>query len=556
MEHQVEDKHNVRQLYFATRLRGRTAVDRLRTTIDTSSEQFAANRRAMLTALEDFEEHVATAVAGGGERYVARHRERGRLLPRERIELLVDLGAPFVELSPTAAAGTGFPAGASVVTGIGVVEGVECLLIASDPTVRGGTTNPYTMQKILRAMDISRENRLPLIFLVESGGADLPTQSEIFPSGGAQFRNLSQLSADGVPTIALVFGNATAGGAYVPGMCDYTVLIKQQSKVFLGGPPLVKMATGEESDDETLGGAEMHAQVSGLGDYLAHDEHDCLRIARNIVRHLGWKKLGPPPGSSMPPLDDPEELLGIVSADLKVPFDMRDVLARIVDGSEFDEFKPAYGTALLTGWARIHGYLVGVLANNQGVLFNEEAEKASQFIQLANQMDQPLVFIQNCTGFMVGSHYEQRGMVKDGAKLVNAVSNSKVPHITLMAAASYGAGNFGMSGRPFDPRFVFAWPTSRMAVMGGEQLAGVMSIVRRQSAAASGRPFDEEADKATTAEIVTQIERESAALFNSAKLEDDGIIDPRDTRDVLGVALSAAHSAPVTGAQGYGVFRM
>jgi acetyl-CoA carboxylase carboxyltransferase component len=316
------------------------------------------------------------------------------------------------------------------------------------------------------------------------------------------------------------------------------------------------MATGEVADDEALGGADMHGSVSGLGDYLAEDDRDCLRIAREIVHHLDWKKAGPPPGPVAEPLEDPEDLLGIVSADLKVPFEMREVLARIVDGSEFDEFKPAYGTALLTGWARIHGYLVGILANNQGVLFSEEAEKAAQFIQLANQRDQPLIFIQNCTGFMVGTAYERKGIVKDGAKLVNAVSNSKVPHITLMAAASYGAGNFGMSGRAFNPRFVFAWPTSKTAVMGGVQLAGVMSIVRRQAAAASGAEFDEAADAEQTAAIVDQIERESTALFNTARIFDDGIIDPRHTRDVIGVALSATHSAEVRGAARYGVFRM
>jgi acyl-CoA carboxylase subunit beta len=531
-------------------------LERIVTKISPDSEQFAANRHAMLSALENLDRQVSDALAGGGSKYVERHRARGRLLPRERIELLVDLGSPLVELSPTAAVGTDFPTGGSVVTAIGVVEGVECILIANDPTVRGGTTNPITMTKILRAMEIAKVNRLPLIFLVESGGADLPTQADIFLRGGGQFRDLTQLSAAGIPTLALVFGNATAGGAYVPGMCDYTVLVKQQSKVFLGGPPLVKMATGEESDDETLGGAEMHAHESGLCDYLAEDDRDCLRIARNIVRHLGWRKLGPPPDPAEAPLRDAEELLGLVSADLKVPFDMREVLARIVDRSEFDEFKPAYGTALLTSWARIHGYLVGILANNQGVLFSEEAEKATQFIQLVNRLDQPLIFIQNCTGFMVGAEYERRGIVKDGAKMVNAVANSRVPHITLMAGASYGAGNFGMSGRAYNPRFVFSWPTSRTAVMGGEQLAGVMSIVRRQSAAAAGIEFDEAADAAQTAAIVDQIDRESTALYNTARIFDDGIIDPRDTRDVLGVGLSAVHSAEVKGAAGYGVFRM
>lgn len=532
-------------------------MQRLRTSVDQRSSTYIGNRQVMERALEEVRAHVDRALGGGGEKYIERHRARGRLLPRERIELLVDIGSPMVELSPIAAVGTEFPTGASVVTALGVVEGVECMLIASDPTVRGGAINPISVTKILRAMDIARENRLPLLFLVESGGADLPSQGEFYLRGGNQFRHLTQMSAMGVPTVALVFGNATAGGAYVPGMCDYTIMIKNRSKVFLGGPPLVKMATGEESDDETLGGAEMHARDSGLCDYLANDEMDCIRLARQIISDLGWRKLGPPPGPVVEPLEDPEELLGIASGDPKVPFDIREVLARIVDGSEFDEFKPNYGQALLTGWARIHGYLVGILANKQGVLFSEESEKAAQFIQLANQMDHPLIFIHNCTGFMVGADYEKRGIVKDGAKMINAVANSTVPHIALMAGASYGAGNYGMSGRPFNPRFAFSWPTARVAVMGGTQLAGVLSIVARQSALAQGKPFDEDADAAMRQRIETQIENESTALYNTARIYDDGIIDPRDTRHVLGMALSVAHSAEVRGVKGgYGVFRM
>ena len=531
-------------------------MQRLRSTVDPGSSSYAANRQVVEQALEQLAGHLDAALGGGGPKYVERHRARGRMLPRERIELLVDLGSPLVELSPLAAAGTTFPTGASVVTAIGVVEGVECVIIANDPTVRGGTINPISVTKILRAMDICRENRLPLIFLVESGGADLPSQGEFYLRGGNQFRHLTQMSAAGVPSIALVFGNATAGGAYVPGMSDYTILIKAQSKVFLGGPPLVKMATGEDSDDETLGGAEMHARSSGVCDYLAVDEVDGIRIAREIVAHLGWRKLGPPPGPVVEPLEDAEELLGIASADPKVPFDVREVLARVVDGSEFDEFKPNYGPALITGWARIHGYLVGVLANQAGVLFSEEAEKAAQFIQLANQMDQPLIFVHNCTGFIVGAEYEKKGIVKDGAKMINAVANSTVPHIALMAGASYGAGNYGMSGRPYNPRFAFSWPTARVAVMGGPQLAGVLSIVSRQSALSQGKPFDEAADEQMKRTIEAQIENESTAIWNTARIYDDGIIDPRDTRHVLGVALSAAHSAPVKGAQGYGVFRM
>jgi acetyl-CoA carboxylase carboxyltransferase component len=531
-------------------------MDVLRSAARREGDDFRRNRDTMLTQLAWLEREQAVGRAGGGPKYVARHRERGRLLARERIELLVDQDSPLLELSPLAAAGTDYTTGASVITAIGVISDVECMILASDPTVRGGTTNPFTTTKLLRAMEIARENRLPLLFLVESGGADLPTQADIFLRGGNQFRHLTQMSKAGIPTVSMVFGNATAGGAYLPGMSDYTIMIRQQSKVFLGGPPLVKMATGEESDDEALGGADMHARVSGLCDYLVADEYECLRRARDVIAHLGWRKLGPEPGAAVEPLEDPDDLLGIISADLKVPFDMREVLARVVDGSEFEEFKPGYGTALLCGWARVCGYLVGILANNQGVLFNEESEKAAQFIQLANQLHQPLIFAQNCTGYIVGRDYEQRGIVKDGAKMVNAVANSTVPHITLMAGASYGAGNYGMSGRAYNPRLVFSWPNARTAVMGGPQLAGVMSIVRRQTAAATGRPFDEDDDEAQTQAIINQIDRESTALYNTARLYDDGVIDPRDTRSVLGMALSVVHNNEVRGTSGYGVFRM
>jgi acetyl-CoA carboxylase carboxyltransferase component len=510
----------------------------------------------MLAKLAEIDEQLALARAGGGERYVERHRARGKLLARERIELLIDRDSPFLELSPLAAWGTDYTVGASVVTGIGIIEGVECVVVANDPTVRGGSTNPFTARKVGRAADIARENRLPLVNLVESGGADLPTQSEIFIPGGRHFRDLTQLSAAGIPTIALVFGNSTAGGAYVPGMSDYAVMVKERAKVFLGGPPLVKMATGEESGDEELGGAEMHARVSGLADYMALDELDALRLGRQIVRRLNWRKLGP--GPTQPPdepLEDAEELLGLASADLREPFDPREVLARVVDGSRFDEFKPLYGANLVTGWCSIHGYAIGVLANHRGVLFSEESEKAAQFIQLANQVDVPLLFLQNTTGYMVGRDYEQRGIIKDGAKMINAVSNSTVPHLTLNIGASYGAGNYGMCGRAYGPRFLFAWPNAKSAVMGPEQLAGVLSIVGRQGAAARGVAFDEDADAAMRTAVEEQIERESLALFLTARLYDDGIIDPRDTRTVLGIALSAVHSNEVCGLRGWGVFR-
>ena len=529
----------------------------LRSTLDTAGEVYRANRAAQLEVLDQLAEQLEIAVAGGGERYQQRHRERGRLPARERIELLLDPDSPFLELSSLAAWGTEFTVGATVVTGIGVVSGVECVVVAHDPTVRGGAMNPFSLRKTLRALEIARVNRLPVINLVESGGADLPTQADLFVPAGRIFHELTALSAAGVPTVALVFGNSTAGGAYVPGMCDHAVLVDRQAKVFLGGPPLVKMATGEDADDEALGGADMHARVSGLADHFAVDERDAIRVGREIMGRINWRKLGPAPAASpAPPRYDPEEILGIVSADTKVPFDPREVLARSVDGSEFDEYKPLYGSSLVTGWASIHGYPVGVLANHRGVLFSEEAKKASEFILLANQTDTPLVFLQNTTGYMVGTSYEQGGIVKDGAKMINAVTNSTVPHLTINMASSFGAGNYGMSGRGFDPRLMFAWPGAKLAVMGATQLAGVMSIVGRASSASTGRPFDEAADAARTAAIEAQIEAESHAFFVTARLYDDGIIDPRDTRTVLGMGLSAVASTTVAGRRGFGVFRM
>jgi acetyl-CoA carboxylase carboxyltransferase component len=525
--------------------------------VDASSETYRRNYEVQSAAVAALNEQLALVAAGGGERYVKRHHDRGRLLARERIELLVDRDAPFMELSPLAAWGTEFNVGAAIVTGVGVVSGVECMIIAHDPTVRGGTMNPYTLRKNLRALEIARTNRLPVVYLVESGGADLPTQSELFVHAGKIFHDLTELSSLGIPTVALVFGNSTAGGAYVPGMCDYAVLVDKQAKVFLGGPPLVKMATGEDADDEALGGADMHTRVSGLGDYFAVDEVDCIRIGRDIVAHLNWHKLGP--GPTLPaeePLYDTEELLGIASGDSRVPFDPREVIARIVDGSRFSEYKPRWGTSIATGWASIHGFPVGILANTRGVLFSEESKKATEFILLANQVDTPLIFLQNVTGYMVGTEYEQGGIIKDGAKMINAVTNSTVPHITINMGGSFGAGNYGMSGRAYDPRFMFSWPNAKLAVMGAQQLAGVLSIVGKAAAAAAGRPFDHDADAKRTAEIEDQIERESHAFFVSARIYDDGVIDPRDTRAVLGMALSAAHSTQVTGRRGFGVFRM
>jgi acetyl-CoA carboxylase carboxyltransferase component len=532
-------------------------VTTLHSAVDTTAADYLANRDAMLAKLDEIDAEHAKALAGGGPKYVERHRKRGKLLARERIELLLDEDAPFLELSPLAAWGSEYTVGGSVVTGIGVVEGTECMVVAGDPTVRGGAMNPWSLKKVLRAAEIALQNRLPLINLVESGGADLPSQKEIFIPGGRVFRDLTRSSAARIPTISLVFGNSTAGGAYLPGMSDYVVMVKDAAKVFLGGPPLVKMATGEESDDESLGGADMHARRSGLADYLAADEADAIRIGRGIIRRLNHRKAGPAPKPDYAePLHGADELLGIVPSDLKVPFDPRDVVARIVDGSDFDEFKPLYGGSLVTGWADIHGYPVGILANARGVLFSEESQKAAQFIQLANQTDTPLLFLHNTTGYMVGKDYEQQGIIKHGAMMINAVANSTVPHISLLVGASYGAGHYGMCGRAYEPRFLFAWPSAKSAVMGPQQLSGVLSIVAREAAAGRGQPYSDADDAAMRALVEGQIEAQSMPMFLSGMLYDDGVVDPRDTRTVLGLSLSAIHNAPYRGAEGFGVFRM
>jgi acetyl-CoA carboxylase carboxyltransferase component len=528
----------------------------LTSNVDTDSADFERGAAAMRDKLSEIDTVFEQLAAAGGERAIARHRGRGKLTARERIDLLIDRDTPFLELCAFAAWGSDFPVGASIIGGIGTVSGVECVVLANDPTIAGGTSNPFTLKKQLRIMDIALKNRIPFISLVESGGANLPTQSEVFIPGGDSFRRLAELSKAGIPTVSIVFGNSTAGGAYLPGMSDHIIMIEGQSKVFLGGPPLVKAATGEISDDESLGGAEMHARKSGLADHFARDEQDALRIGRRVVSRLNHRKAGPAPAASVPPALAEEELLGIVPDDLKIPFDPRDVIARIVDGSDFDEFKPLYGSGMVTGWARIHGYPIGIIANAKGVIFSEEAQKTTQFIQIANRQATPLLFLHNTTGYMVGRAYEEGGIIKHGSMMVNAVSTSTVPHISLLIGSSYGAGHYGMCGRAFDPRFLFAWPSAKSAVMGGAQLADVVTSVARASAEARGKPVDLEALEHRRAATEQQIEDESMPLFLSGLVYDDGIIDPRDSRAVLGLSLSAIANGPVESDRSFGIFRM
>ena len=530
----------------------------LKSRIDPRSERFQSNLAANHLALGKLRDALAESRAGGGEKYNVRHKERGRLLPRERVELLLDRDAHFLEIGALAGhgIGAGIKAGASIIGGVGVVSGVECMIACTEATVKGGAMNEYSVTKSRRLGQISEENRLPAIHLIESAGADLPNQSRIFVPGGQAFRDITRASKAGIPNVCLVFGSSTAGGAYIPGMSDYTVMVDQQARVFLAGPPLVKMATNEETDEESLGGAAMHSRISGVSDYLARDEVEAIRLGREIISLLAWRKQGPGPAvaPAAPPVYDPEELLGIISADVKVPFDAREIIARLVDGSVLHEFKPEFGATLVTGWASIHGYPVGILAN-QGVLFSESAQKGAQFIQLCNQKHVPLLFLQNITGFMVGTEYEQGGIIKHGAKLINAVSNSTVPAITIMMGASFGAGNYGMCGRAYGPRFLFSWPNHRIAVMGAEQLAGVLDIVKRDAAARAGQPVDEMELQMMKMMLTQQIDKESNAYFATARLWDDGIIDPRDTRDVIGICLSATHNARVEGTMAFGVFR-
>ncbi len=541
----------------------------LESTLDVRSEAYIKNKGDMLEMLQTIDDLLEEAAQGGGTEAVARLRGRNKMPVRERIAHLLDPDSPFLEISPLAAWRSPFAVSSGFVVGIGVVEGVECVILGHDPSVRAGAFNQFNSKKLMRGLQIARENRMPYIQFVESAGADLrgqggnedpeaAIQREVghFAESGRLFYEITELSKMCIPTISLVFGASTAGGAYQPGMSDYNILIKNQSRVFLGGPPLVKMATGEDADPEALGGADMHTTISGLGDYLAQDEMDGIRICREVVAHLNWRKKGPGPSmDNDEPVHDPEELLGIVSKDLRSPFDMREVIARIVDGSRFEDFKPLYGPTLVCGWASIHGYPICILGNN-GALFSESSEKAAQFSQLCNQIDVPILFLHNITGYIVGTDFEQGGITKNGSKMINAVANSTVPHISVIVGASYGAGNYGMSGRAFGTRFNFIWPTAKIAVMGPKQMAGVMTIVGKAAAERRGQKFDDEADAKRAAVAEHWAEERSKGLFATSRVSDDGMIDPRDTRTVIAIVLSACHSTEVKGTKEFGTWRM
>ena len=518
---------------------------------------FQANADKMRALVADLKDKVAKAALGGGDKARDKHVARGKLLPRERINLLLDPGSPFLELSQLAAYGMyGDDApGASVITGVGRISGIECLVIANDATVKGGTYYPMTVKKHLRAQEIARENRLPCVYLVDSGGAFLPLQDEVFPDRdhfGRIFYNQAKLSADGIPQIAVVMGSCTAGGAYVPAMSDETVIVKDQGTIFLGGPPLVKAATGEGVTAEELGGGDVHTRISGVADHLAQNDAHALAIARRIVSDLNWQKQGTLDRiDPRPPRYGAEEIYGVIPADAKKPFDVREIIARLVDNSDFDEFKQNYGTTLVTGFARLNGYRVGIIANN-GILFSESALKGAHFVELCCQRGIPLVFLQNITGFMVGKKYENGGIAKDGAKLVTAVACASVPKFTVLIGGSFGAGNYGMCGRAYSPRFLWMWPNSRISVMGGEQAAGVLAQVKKEQL---GDAFTAEQEEALKAPVREQYEQQGHPYYASARLWDDGVIDPAQTREVLSLALEATLSAPVEKTR-FGVFRM
>jgi 3-methylcrotonyl-CoA carboxylase beta subunit len=532
----------------------------LESSIDTRSDAFRTNAAAMQSLVSDLRAKVEEISRGGGDAARERHVARGKLPVRERIRLLLDPGSPFLELSQLAADGVyedAVPA-AGIVTGIGRVAGRECVVIANDATVKGGTYYPITVKKHLRAQAIAEENRLPCIYLVDSGGANLPNQDEVFPDRehfGRIFYNQANMSAKGIAQIAVVMGSCTAGGAYVPAMSDESIIVRGEGTIFLGGPPLVKAATGEEVSAEDLGGADVHCRTSGVTDHMAADDADALGMARRAVRHLGNRKAPSlSPQASETPRHDPSELYGIIPSDVRVPYDVRDVIARVVDASDFDEFKQLYGATLVCGFARIHGYPVGIVANN-GILFSESALKGAHFIQLCSQRGIPLVFLQNITGFMVGRKYESGGIAKDGAKMVTAVSCARVPKFTVIIGGSFGAGNYGMCGRAFGPRFVWMWPNARISVMGGEQAANVLAQVRGDSLARRGEAWSAEEEESFKRPIREQYERQGHPYYASARLWDDGIIDPCDTRDVLGLSISASLNAPIEKTD-FGVFRM
>jgi 3-methylcrotonyl-CoA carboxylase beta subunit len=532
----------------------------LKSAIDTRTEDFSANANAMQTIVDELRAKVELVKEGGGEKARARHTGRGKMLPRERVRALLDPGSPFLELSQLAADGMygADIAAAGIITGVGRIAGTECVVVCNDATVKGGTYYPVTVKKHLRAQEIARENNLPCVYLVDSGGANLPNQDEVFPDRdhfGRIFYNQATLSAKGIPQIAVVMGSCTAGGAYVPAMSDESIIVKNQGTIFLGGPPLVKAATGEEVTAEALGGADVHARTSGVVDHYAEDDAHALAIARRIVGHLNRRKtVTLDVQEPREPLYDANDIYGIVPQDLRKPYDVREIIARIADGSEFDEFKRLYGETLVTGFARIHGYPVGIVANN-GILFSESALKGAHFIELCSQRGIPLVFLQNIAGFMVGSKYEAGGIAKDGAKMVTAVACAQVPKFTVIIGGSFGAGNYGMCGRAYSPRFLFMWPNARISVMGGEQAASVLAQVRRDNIEAGGKTWSKKAEAEFKTPILEQYEHQGHPYYASARLWDDGIIDPADTRMVLGLSISAALNAPIEPTR-FGVFRM
>ncbi|MEQ7922665.1 carboxyl transferase domain-containing protein [Xanthomonas sp. WHRI 1810A] len=532
----------------------------LKTQLNPRSAEFTANAEAMRSQVAALQALLERVRQGGGEKAQERHTSRGKLLPRERINRLLDLGSPFLELSPLAAHGVydeDVP-GAGLIAGIGRVEGVECMIIANDATVKGGSYYPLTVKKHLRAQTIAQQNRLPCIYLVDSGGANLPRQDEVFPDRehfGRIFFNQANMSTQGIAQIAVVMGSCTAGGAYVPAMADEAIMVRDQATIFLAGPPLVKAATGEVVSAEDLGGADVHCKVSGVADHYAQSDEHALALARRSIAHLNWRKQGHlQVRAPVAPLYASDELYGVISADAKQPYDVREVFARLVDGSVFDEFKALFGTTLVCGFAHLHGYPVAVLANN-GILFAEAAQKGAHFIELACQRGIPLLFLQNITGFMVGQKYEAGGIAKHGAKLVTAVACANVPKFTVIIGGSFGAGNYGMCGRAFEPRFLWMWPNARIGVMGGEQAAGVLVQVKREQAERSGQGFSAEQEAALKQPILDQYATQGHPYYATARLWDDGVIDPAQTRDVLGLALSASLNAPIEPTR-FGVFRM